>query len=302
MQPIARFLQINELHIQNRDIPRKHYAGIWDRSEWLFEAIRTGHFGELDFVLGLGDLVDGPGMEEIEADLQELQQIMGEMPCPLYPSVGNHDIGRREGDTDWHQPMLKAFNQTSTNYTFEAAGINFVMLNNAGTTQCTQDVYDARAAWLGKALDETPGPIFLCCHMPLVAMRDQETLIKSSRFESWKCREPEALEIVNRHRDKVAAVISGHLHLTGKVEADGIVHIDIAGVASYPSDVAVYTVFEDHVDVEVQQLPEHVCKLETNIHGRPRHEQDFFDESHPTLDLYLRGNPNERQFRIPLKP
>jgi len=85
------------------------------------------------------------------------------------------------------------------------------------------------------------------------------------------------------------------------VEVDGILHIDIAGVASFPSDVALYSIFADHVDVKVIQLPAHLLDRGTNLHGRPRHDLDYSDANHLTPELYLTGNPDERDFRIPLK-
>ena len=100
--------------------------------------------------------------------------------------------------------------------------------------------------------------------------------------------------------NKVLAVLSGHLHITGSVVKDGIHHISIAGLASYPHDIALYSVFSDRIEVEVIRVPSDLLMPVTNIHGARRHKKDFTDSTHPSYTQYIMGNENERRFSMQL--
>ena len=72
------------------------------------------------------------------------------------------------------------------------------------------------------------------------------------------------------------AVLSGHLHLTGKIQLNQVHHVSISGTASYPHDVAMYSVFPDRIEAEVIRLPSDLLEPATNIHGAPPPQTRFF--------------------------
>ena len=94
---------------------------------------------------------------------------------------------------------------------------------------------------------------------------------------------------------------AGDLHLTGVLWREGVCHISISGTASYPCDYACYEVYEDRICGRVYGLPNDLTTADTNIHGKPRYEEDYVDESHPTPREYIAGNDSQRLFEIPLK-
>lgn len=277
-------------------------SGTERRAAWLIEAVRIGGLlGPADFVLGLGDQVDGGSLEAIRADLDAFVALTGEWPCPFFPVPGNHDISAREGDPDWEEPFLSAFGLPAASYSVVRDGLRLVMLNNAGTMKCDVAVTRRRGEWLAGEL--TTGeklPTILCCHVPLVAIREPEVLAASCRFEPWRCAEPGILEAVRAHRDQIFAVLSGHLHLTGVVHDQGVAHICVAGVATFPGDYAVYTYADRRLDVEIHQVPKSLLDSESNIHGPPRHETEFIDSRHASPQEYVMGRADERRFSIEL--
>ena len=143
-------------------------------------------------------------------------------------------------------------------------------------------------------------PKLLFCHIPLVAIREEAVLAKSFGFASYRVKEPEILELVEGRASHVRAVLSGHLHLTGMVREKGIAHASICGTASYPHDVALYTVFPGRIEVEVVRLPSNLLAPSTNIHGIGRHGIDYTDTAHADYSSYLMGNRAERRFTITL--
>ena len=71
-------------------------------------------------------------------------------------------------------------------------------------------------------------------------------------------------------------------------------------MASYPHDMALFSVYDDRVDVEVVRLPSDLLAPETNIHGAARSGKDFTDRLHANYTNYFTGNPSERKFSIPM--
>ena len=93
----------------------------------------------------------------------------------------------------------------------------------------------ARNQWLRHTLDASPDePTILCCHIPLIPLREERVLSRSFGFKSYAAHDSELLETVETHSATVIAVLSGHLHLTGVVRKRDIFHIVPSGSATYP--------------------------------------------------------------------
>jgi hypothetical protein len=84
------------------------------------------------------------------------------------------------------------------------------------------------------------------------------------------------------------------------VQAGGVRQLVTSGLASFPHDYPVVTVTSRSIEVEVRTLPAELHEPRTNLHGLPRYKKDYTDPGHPTAETYLRGNPAERNFSIPL--
>jgi len=216
--------------------------------------------------------------------------------------MGNHENVQREGDAEYQAPYIAAFGADRVNFTFRAGGIQFVVVNNSGSPTSNQKSTGlARNQWVRSALESPPRiPTILCCHIPLVPIRERAVLEQSFGFTSYLAHDHELLKLVDLHADRIVAVLSGHLHLTGVVERNGVYHIDVSGSASYPCDFACHEVFADHMRVRMYSLPLEYLTPVSNIHGMRRHKIDYTDADHATHELYIRGNPQERALEIPL--
>jgi hypothetical protein len=142
--------------------------------------------------------------------------------------------------------------------------------------------------------------VILCCHIPLVPVREEAVLKQSFGFGSYIAHDDELLGLVDAHADRIVAVLSGHLHLTGVVQRHGVHHIVVSGPASYPCDFASYELFANHLRVRMHSLPREYLTPATNLHGLRRHNIDYTDADHITHELYIQGNPQERALEIPL--
>ena len=76
------------------------------------------------------------------------------------------------------------------------------------------------------------------------------------------------------------------MHIRADVP-NGIAHITPAGTGGYPADFASVEVYPDRIEVRMHPVPERLLDRRGNIHGTPRHKQDYIDTDHPTHERYL---------------
>jgi hypothetical protein len=298
-KPLFSFVQWNDTHVDaNKGYPKANEKMAY-LVDWVNAKERSSYY---DFVVGIGDMIQGSNYESLKPDSQVLKKLLAGLKIPFYPVVGNHENVQKEGDPEFEAPFCEAFEIDKTNYTVRHKGFLFVMLNNRGSSRLSKSpVGKRRNAWLRRVLEGSADtPKIICCHIPLVLIRDEEVLKKSFGFISYTAGDMELLGLIDEHADSIVAVLSGHLHITGTVRRKGVHHIVISGTASYPCDFATYDVFPDHVRVKVRRLPEELLTPESNIHGKRRHNIDYTDSDHPTHESYIMGNASERDFEMKL--
>ncbi len=298
-RPLFRFLQWNDVHVDATDPPGYRLAN--KKMAYLVDWANANQpSSRLELVVGVGDMIHGGALPSLGSDVEKLMPLLAELKPAYYPVIGNHENVQREGDPTYEAPFRKAFGEDRSNYTFNHKGLLFVMLNDSGAPSSnSRDVGKRRNEWLAGILKSTPRvPKIICCHIPLVPIRDEPVLKKSFGFSSYTAHDKQLLGLVDEHADSIVAVLSGHLHLTGVVVRNGVHHIDISGTASYPCDFASYDVFSDRIRVHVESMPEELLTRDTNIHGKPRHQIDYTDAAHLTHEAYVRGNASERDFEI----
>lgn len=300
-EPIFRFVQWNDTHADATEPPA--YALANEKVKHLVESLAAGNAPAADFVILCGDMIHGEGLPALGPDLDLFRELIAPLKCPVYPVVGNHEVVQQEGNPQFLAAYRRVFGDGRTNYTFRHRGLQFVVLDNSGAPASNgTDVGQRRNGWLRDVLAESKGvPTILCCHVPLVPVRDEKVLRKSFGFGSYTAHDRELVDLVDAHADSIVAVLSGHLHLTGVVQRNGVYHVSIAGTASYPCDVASFEVYPDRIRMQVLGLPASLVTPETNIHGTRRHGIDYTDTSHPTPEAYVMGNADERTVDMPLR-
>jgi hypothetical protein len=303
--PRFRFAQINDMHVQaplrRSDASRiTTYARANEKFQYCIETLNT-HI-KPDFVLAIGDLIHGKTIDRLALDLDTFRGLAEPLRAPLYPTVGNHEVIQQEGSPEHERAYRKCFGDDRVSYVFEHEGVVFVMLNNAGACSVDDGIIRARNTWLRRTLAAYPAqPKIIGCHIPVVPVRQEDVLAKSFGFSSYAAHDPELLELIDSHAASIAAVLSGHLHLTGCVVRKGVHHISVCGTASYPADFASFDVFDDRLEMHVHQLPADLAASAPSIHGTPRHATEFTDPTHETPEAYKIGRGDERRLTIPIR-
>ncbi|MDD4868996.1 MAG: metallophosphoesterase [Kiritimatiellae bacterium] len=299
---LFRFLQLNDTHA-DADAGKEAYEKANEKVRWLIAAAASGQYFERpDFVIGIGDLIHGERIGNLGTDLRLFSEMLKPLCVPFYPVVGNHEVIQQEGNPKYEQAYREVFGNDRLNYTFRHGGLLFIVLNNSGACCVGPAIVKARNDWLHNELELAHDvPKIILCHVPLIPLREEAVLAKSFGFKSYMDRDGDTLKIVEEHADSVIAVLSGHLHLTGVVQRNGVYHVSVSGTGSYPCDFACYEVFNDRIHVRVHSLSRKLLTPGTNIHGKPRYKIDYTDADHPTHELYIRGNQAERDFEIHLQ-
>lgn len=306
--PLARFFQWNDIHVADPAVAgrRRVHPGAIERARWASECARGMHgVAKPDFILSAGDLIDGD-CPDYDADFAMLQrEVLTPMGLPYFPCAGNHENRAGEGDPDANAAYRRACGEL-LNYTFIAAGILFIVLDTSGSDKGPDERTALRAVRLYKALASHPQhPAVVVTHVPVLAVREPAVLEKSFNYPGWVNHDKSLLDAVKQHHERIIAILSGHLHITGVVRCPkhGVYQITTAGLAGYPADFASYDVFADRIDVTMHRPPAHLLPETTpraSLHGRPRHAIDFTDANHPDHDQYLWGHAGERRFAIAL--
>jgi len=91
----------------------------------------------------------------------------------------------------------------------------------------------------------------------------------------------------------VVAHYSGHCHLNSRLSEDNVTYVTTASLCDYPGEVRYIRAFRDRIEHRMLQIPG--GRALSFRWGRLR------DAKHPTAELYFAGNPDEREFVIPLR-
>lgn len=303
-EPLFRFLQINDTHYQSSlaEISAPTYQAANARVQWLLESLAGGRFvPTIDFILVVGDMTHQHTRDRLQ-ELALFRRLLEQTGIPFFPVVGNHDNVQGEGKPENEAPYRQVFGSDRIHYAFLHKGIGFVVADNSGTgmPDLPPEAVERREHHFADHLDSfRDRPVIVACHVPLICVRQPEVLAESFGFASYYTREPGLLSRVRHHADHVAAVLSGHLHLSGVVEDQGVAHVVASGTASFPHDVLLHTVYREGLESRFLQLPSHLLTPSTNIHGWHRFGRDFTDAAHPDYMSFLMGRESERCLRRP---
>ena len=300
-----RFFLWSDMHFRGPGVPGRapNYPFANEKALWALECAQGKHgFERPDLVVSAGDTIDGE-IPDHGVDFTAFRtDVIEKLAAPFLPCLGNHENRQGEGIPAQNAAYDRAFAPRWHNYVFTCGGIGFLVVDTSGAHHVDDEVTAARSAFIRRAFERLEGlPVIVVTHVPLVAMRDVETLKASFGFETWKALDPGVLRLVEERRDRAIAVLCGHLHLTGVRRQQGIVHICCAGTCGYPADFASFDVFDDRVEIQMHGAPEQWLDRGGDIHGKPRWPVDYHDAEHPDHESYVWGNPDERALTIRLR-
>jgi len=184
------------------------------------ECVEAFNARPLDFVIELGDLVDGYADNRGRSirDLDAILPLLGKLRAPLYCVVGNHcvKVGRTE--------LLKRLKLEKACYDFslpKAPGWRFIVLD--GTDPKEGEIGLVQQIWLRETLQraQQEGQRVICfCHYPLLHSFGAGGGIKNV----------EPIAAILKDFPCVAGWFCGHYHPGGYVEKGGVHYVTFKGM------------------------------------------------------------------------
>jgi 3',5'-cyclic AMP phosphodiesterase CpdA len=186
------------------------------------------------------DVFGRPGQARCKAQREIWQRVLkDECSLPVRPCIGNHDVhGWGEGMDADGQPYGKRYAEEmlaieKRYYSFDSAGWHFVVLDS---TQPRGGNYTAgldpeQFEWLSEDLKKTPAetPVLVLSHIPILAVcvffdGNNESSGDWKVPGSWMHVDARKIGDLFAKHPNVKLCLSGHIHLTDRVEYRGVTY------------------------------------------------------------------------------
>lgn len=244
-----RLAFLTDVHVQ----PERHAA------RGLAQCLH--HVQELDdppeLIINGGDaIMDSLGTGAERTDLQwKLWQsaLANECSLPVKHCLGNHDVwgwdrsasGTSGDETQWgKRRALDECGLEKPYYSFDHSGWHFITLDSIHPDPDV--VYrgqldDAQFDWLARDLQNTPSetPIAIVSHIPIISATNfefaEELKADPRRIVSVSHNHNDARRIVEllRQHKNIRLALSGHMHLTERIDYAGITFLCNGAVSGY---------------------------------------------------------------------
>ncbi len=192
---------------------------------------------ELDFIIQLGDLSHGDGLDKIKT-------VWEQYPGKKYSVLGNHDM-----DHATKAIVTGALNMPGSYYSFDLSGVHFVILDlnhvrkdgkildyeygNYFTADEDRDLISQEELdWLKADLAETDKPTVLFSHQGL----DELWGIGGGCPNRKEIRA--VIQEANQNGQKVFACFCGHNHVDAYEEIDGVHYFEINSASYFWTDAS----------------------------------------------------------------
>lgn len=181
---------------------------------------------QIDFVLHTGDITDDGSAAAYEL----YREAIDELRYPIHHVAGNHDNGEllQSIVMDIDQPV------TRLDYAFDAGGVRFVVLDSRGPDDPCGLIEPAQLDWLRAQCMPAGPPMVIAVHHALVPLDtpwlDAPPPDWGGNRHMFTDNAAEVRAALAPARDRIRAVLSGHVHGSFEVMRDGILYSPAASL------------------------------------------------------------------------
>ncbi len=197
----------------------------------------------VDFIVSLGDSIDGVTRAQDQIDLARLDEVFTGFEGDLHYVIGNHDL--RNLTREEYLYITSGVGE-SANYYFDMEGFRFIVIDANWAPNYT--IHSAVVAWLEETIIEA-------------ALVDaEEKGLKAVVFvHQWLYNPNISRQIQNAEQVReifervgnVFAVFQGHVHRGGSWYINGIYYWGVQAMVNYQDPTfVILRVYEDGIDIE----------------------------------------------------
>lgn len=211
-----RFLHISDTHIAQSPNFVNYMHSPMRNLERLVWEINNLSF-DVDFVLHTGDIVE----DAAETAYHNAKPILRQLRFPVYYVNGNHD------NRDHLQRIMldKTPVGSRFDYTFDCAGVQFIVVDSAGSHTPTGDLTEAQLANLRALCVPDGPPLAIAIHHPPVALDSNWLDVGWPRlnYRHMLIANGDAfMQAIAPARARLCGVFFGHIHRSYQVLRNGI--------------------------------------------------------------------------------
>ena len=244
------FIQITDHHLLEAEDQLREGFSPGHALRMVMKHIAENVAGKADFIISTGDLVEPPSDETYQCAVRLLGihsraalpgpqkvNVGGLRDYPMYFLPGNHDD--RELMTQYFFPDSQA--PGLYNLTLVHKGVQFIFMDWGPESKAC--FFPETGEFLRQALQSDLSSVIVCHqHVKRLGVRWLDAFLADDLAEFWKIvSHPEV-------KDKVLAILSGHVHITYEEEYSGIPILGLRSTA-YP--------FSRSDDIQVILAPPH---------------------------------------------
>lgn len=211
--------------------------------------------GDLDFVIFTGDLLDHPKLEELQVFKNLVKK---RLKKPFYVIPGNHD--RKMKDSTLDAIKLSDFVRAFENHPYSKSSPAYWSFDRdiyhlIGLDSTRDDSWGGRidaeqVAWLKKDLEKNREKFtIIFTHHSLLEFYPKKDLRKEFFVENFK----EIERILKKNR-QIQLVVSGHYHFPAAIYKNGVHHMTLPSIVTYPCAYAVFAVAPKKVEVKMVSI------------------------------------------------
>lgn len=212
---------------------------------------------DINFVVFTGDLVVNP----YNADLKELKTVLdSNLSKPYYILPGNHDRSMNRHKDAEDVFTLTEFVQTFKGHPYENTGksywsddFNGFHLIGLDTTQYDTwggAVSQKQVNWLKKDLKKNKKKFtIIFAHHQMLEFYPELKLFRELFIENSE----EMLNILSQN-PQVKFIVAGHTHFPAAIFRNGVHHLSVPSIVTYPCEYAIMDIDSDEVKFETVQV------------------------------------------------
>ena len=226
--------------------------------------VETMNSRKVDFVIELGDFKDDSG--GAEATLARLDEIEGEFAKfdgPRYHVLGNHDTDVLTKDEFLSHVTNTGIGASRRYYSFRCGGVKFIVLDACYDSQMNpycrnnpwtdSNIPPEEIDWLRGELKASSSPAIVFCHQRL----------DPNAAPNHDVRNAAEVRAILEASGRVHAVFTGHEHVEGTCNLNGIYYYSLKGLTVGPAPA--YNAF-----VEVAVYRSGAASVTANANGQYR--------------------------------